>query len=206
MKAREMKPGIHWVGAVDWDRRLFDELIPLPDGTSYNAYLIKGSDKTALLDTVDPPMRNVLLSRLDDLGIKSIDYVVTHHGEQDHSGTLPVVLEKYPEAKVVFIGPCVARIGEMNDPTTRQSVQSFVDIGMVFNRIDFCHGSISVYDDYRFAFSDFVKQLAQVVFRCRYISYLHIAIIAIWCFFDKWVRYFPIEQRPKPEASADVWF
>ena len=113
MKAREMKPGIHWVGAVDWDRRLFDELIPLPDGTSYNAYLIKGSDKTALLDTVDPPMRNVLLSRLDDLGIKSIDYVVTHHGEQDHSGTLPVVLEKYPEAKVVCTARCKTMVGDL---------------------------------------------------------------------------------------------
>jgi flavorubredoxin len=43
-------------GRVDWDRRLFDSLIPLPDGTTYNAYLVEGSEKTALLDTVDPPM------------------------------------------------------------------------------------------------------------------------------------------------------
>ena len=97
MKAREIKPGIHWVGAVDWDRRLFDELIPLPDGTSYNSYLVKGSDKTALIDTVDPPMKNVLLSRLDDCEVKTIDYIITHHGEQDHSGTLPAVLAKYPQ-------------------------------------------------------------------------------------------------------------
>jgi len=41
MKPREIKPGIYWVGAIDWDRRLFDALIPLPDGTSYNSYLIK---------------------------------------------------------------------------------------------------------------------------------------------------------------------
>ena len=57
MKPREMKPNIYFVGAVDWDRRLFDSLIPLPDGTSYNSYLIKGSEKTALIDTVDPTMR-----------------------------------------------------------------------------------------------------------------------------------------------------
>ena len=43
MSSRELKPGIHWVGAIDWDRRTFDELIPLPDGTSYNAYLVQGS-------------------------------------------------------------------------------------------------------------------------------------------------------------------
>ena len=42
MKPREIRPGIFAVGAVDWDRRLFDALIPLPDGTTYNSYLIKG--------------------------------------------------------------------------------------------------------------------------------------------------------------------
>ena len=49
MQAREIKPNIYWVGAVDWDRRLFEELTPLPDGTSYNSYLIKGSEKTVLI-------------------------------------------------------------------------------------------------------------------------------------------------------------
>ncbi|GAG01650.1 unnamed protein product, partial [marine sediment metagenome] len=48
---RALKPNIFSVGAIDWDARLFDRLIPLPDGTSYNAYLVKGSTKTALLDT-----------------------------------------------------------------------------------------------------------------------------------------------------------
>ena len=63
MKARKIKDGIYWVGAVDWDRRLFDDLVPLPDGTSYNAYLIQGSEKTTLIDTVDPDMAYILLSR-----------------------------------------------------------------------------------------------------------------------------------------------
>lgn len=53
MKAREINTRVRWMGAVDWDR-LFDSLIPLPDGTSYNAYLIQDSETTALLDTVDP--------------------------------------------------------------------------------------------------------------------------------------------------------
>ena len=46
MKPRELKKGIYCIGAVDWDRRLFDCLIPLPDGTSYNSYLVKGSEQT----------------------------------------------------------------------------------------------------------------------------------------------------------------
>ncbi|MBA7632731.1 Nitric oxide reductase [subsurface metagenome] len=106
MKPREIKPGIYWVGAVDWDRRLFDALIPLPDGTSYNSYLIQGSEKTALIDTVDAAMPDVLLNNLKRLGIDRIDYVVTNHAEQDHSGALPAVLDRYPEAKVVCTPKC----------------------------------------------------------------------------------------------------
>jgi len=99
MKARLIKPNISWLGAVDWDRRLFDSLIPLPDGTSYNAYLVQGSEKTVLLDTVDPPMMDVLMLQLER--VPHIDYVVAHHAEQDHSGTIPQVLEKYAQAQVL---------------------------------------------------------------------------------------------------------
>jgi flavorubredoxin len=106
MKPREIRRGIYWVGAIDWDRRLFDSLIPLPDGTSYNSYLIKGSEKTALIDTVDPPMEQVLQNHLNELGVKAIDYLVAHHAEQDHSGSIPRVLERYPKAKVICTPKC----------------------------------------------------------------------------------------------------
>ena len=99
MLARKIEDGIYWMGAVDCDRRLFDSLIPLPDGTTYNAYLLAGSQKTALLDTVDPPMVDTLMMQLD--AVPKIDYIVSHHAEQDHSGSIPRVLEKYPQAKVV---------------------------------------------------------------------------------------------------------
>ena len=106
MKPREIRRGIYCVGAIDWDRRLFDSLIPLPDGTSYNSYLIKGSEKAALMDTVDPTMEQVLENHLNELKVKDIDYLVAHHAEQDHSGSIPWVLEKYPKAKVVCTPKC----------------------------------------------------------------------------------------------------
>ncbi|MCK4668952.1 FprA family A-type flavoprotein [Candidatus Bathyarchaeota archaeon] len=106
MKPRKLKKDVYWVGAVDWDRRLFDELIPLPDGTSYNAYLIKGSEKTALIDTVDPTMANELINNLSQLDVKTIDYVVANHAEQDHSGALPQILKVYPDAMVVATPKC----------------------------------------------------------------------------------------------------
>lgn len=99
MDKRMIREGIYWMGVVDWERRLFDSLIPLPDGTTYNAYLIEGSEKTALLDTADPPKAHELLAQLE--GIAAIDYIVSHHAEQDHSGTIPGVLERFPDAKVV---------------------------------------------------------------------------------------------------------
>jgi len=101
MKPREIRPKIYSVGAIDWDRRLFDALIPLPDGTSYNSYLIKGSEKMALIDTVDPTMDAVLMNHLGQLGVENIGYVIANHAEQDHSGAIPQVLEIYSKAKVV---------------------------------------------------------------------------------------------------------
>jgi len=101
MKPREIRAGVYWVGAIDWDRRLFDSLIPLPDGTSYNSYLIRGSEKTALIDAVDPTMQAVLINNLNQLEVDNIAYVVANHAEQDHSGAIPQVLEKYPQAKVI---------------------------------------------------------------------------------------------------------
>jgi len=101
MDARPVVEGIQWVGAVDWDRRLFDELIPLPDGTSYNAYLVRGSHKTALIDSVDPSSTDTLLSRLASSGAEKIDFVISQHSEQDHSGSIPRILAEHPEAKVL---------------------------------------------------------------------------------------------------------
>ncbi len=99
MKARKITDRVQFLGAQDFDRRLFDELIPLPDGTSYNAYLVEGSEKTALIDTVDPTKRDVLLDQL--AGVDRIDYLICQHVEQDHSGTIPDVLARYPNAQVL---------------------------------------------------------------------------------------------------------
>ena len=104
MKPRKIAEGVSWVGAVDWDRRLFDALIPLPDGTSYNSYLIEGREKTALVDTVDPAFTDTLEQELS--GVGRIDYIIANHGEQDHTGSLPFVLEKYPDAMVLATPKC----------------------------------------------------------------------------------------------------
>lgn len=121
MTVREIKPGIFSVGAIDWDRRLFDELIPLPDGTSYNAYIVKGRTKTALIDTVDPTKTQELVDNLAELeeklkaqeGLGTIDYVIANHAEQDHAGAIPRILELFPQAKVATNAKCQAMLMDL---------------------------------------------------------------------------------------------
>lgn len=99
MKSKKICGGVYWVGAVDWNRRLFESLTPLPDGTSYNAYLVQGSEKTVLIDSIDPKMAGTLKNHLS--GVEKIDYIICQHVEQDHSGSIPLVLEMYPDSIVL---------------------------------------------------------------------------------------------------------
>jgi len=104
MKPVKLSDNVFFLQINHFNRKLFDSLIPLPEGTSYNAYLVKGSSKTALMDTADPEKKETLFDFLKD--VKTIDYVISHHAEQDHSGSIPFVLEKYPMAKVATNPKC----------------------------------------------------------------------------------------------------
>jgi flavorubredoxin len=106
MSVRNVAPGVLSVGAVDWDRRLFDDLIPLPQGTTYNAFLVRGSEKVALIDAVDDTMEMALMTNLFRAGAEQIDYIVVNHAEQDHTGLVPLLLEMYGAATVVTNKTC----------------------------------------------------------------------------------------------------
>jgi flavorubredoxin len=101
MTAREITAGVYAIGTIDWGREIFDELIPLPDGTTYNSYYIQGSEKTAIIDTVDPDKEEEYITNLVKLGIGTVDYIVVNHAEQDHSGSLPMILHLYPMATIL---------------------------------------------------------------------------------------------------------
>ena len=91
MHFQEIKSNIFYCGLNDFDRKYFDELIPLENGTSYNSFLIKGSEKTAILDTMYSPFTEEYVKNLEENGITNIDYIVENHGEQDHSGSIPAL-------------------------------------------------------------------------------------------------------------------
>ena len=106
MKMLPIKNNVYYLGSKDINRKLFDQLIPLPQGTTYNSYLVVGSEKTALVDTMYPKKIHELIEKLDAEGIKKVDYIIANHGEQDHSGALPTLVSKYPEAKIVTNAKC----------------------------------------------------------------------------------------------------
>jgi len=92
---------VYYVGVKDRDRRLFDSLIPLPQGTTYNSYLIK-NEKTALIDTVNPGFEEELEARINQIHpVQQIDYIIMNHAEPDHAGAIPYLLEENSKAKLV---------------------------------------------------------------------------------------------------------
>ncbi|HJK02117.1 MAG TPA: FprA family A-type flavoprotein [Methanocorpusculum sp.] len=115
MAAREICDRIYSVGTIDWDLRYFDAIMPTPYGSSYNAYLIKGSEKTALIDTCKSNDETDFITNLMYLEQHSLDYIVINHAEQDHSGILPLLLEVYPNAKIVTNETCKNLLLEMHN-------------------------------------------------------------------------------------------
>jgi len=99
-----LKPGVYWVGAVDWAIRSFHGYTT-DRGATYNAYLIV-DEKIALIDTVKAPFAGEMLSRIERVvPLESIDYLVSNHVEMDHSGAMPLALERMPKARVITNAP-----------------------------------------------------------------------------------------------------
>lgn len=103
MNAIEVKKDIYWVGALDPNLRVFDIIMYTPYGTTYNSYLVKGSEKTAIFETVKEKFFDEFLEKLKslDMDIKNIDYIVVDHTEPDHAGSVAKLLDLAPNAKLV---------------------------------------------------------------------------------------------------------
>ena len=105
MKAEsiKIKEGVYWVGVLDWDLRTYHGYTL--DGTSYNAYMVFGEDKAALIDNSYPGTFPELIARVEDACKKEgrefkVDVIVQNHVEKDHSGVLTDLHKKFPEAPV----------------------------------------------------------------------------------------------------------
>ena len=98
---KEISSNVFYVGVNDRNKALFEGLWPLPNGVSYNSYLIK-DEKVCLIDTVEIDFFVQFIEHLHDvLGDRPVDYVVINHMEPDHSGSLALLRKYYPNVKVV---------------------------------------------------------------------------------------------------------
>ena len=106
MEATEIVKGISWVGVQNPDLRIFDVIMRTRWGTSYNSYLVQGSEKTMLVDTVKQGFTDEFIERVSSIcDISKIDYIVCNHTEPDHSGSLGRLLELAPNAVVACSKP-----------------------------------------------------------------------------------------------------
>jgi flavorubredoxin len=98
----EFASNVFWVGAKDWNRRMFDALIPLPEGTSYNAYFVKGEEKTALIDTVNPGFEKEFEDKINLISsLEKLDYLIMNHAEPDHANAIRYIMDRAPNS--VFV-------------------------------------------------------------------------------------------------------
>ena len=100
-RAVQLDDGVHWVGALDPGLRTFDIILSIANGTTYNAYLVEGSDGFAVIDTVKEEYADEFFGRLESVtDYSKIKYIVLNHLEPDHTGALPELLKRAPHAQV----------------------------------------------------------------------------------------------------------
>ncbi|HEX8948337.1 MAG TPA: FprA family A-type flavoprotein [Dissulfurispiraceae bacterium] len=100
--APEIAKGVFSVGAKDWNRRMVDALIPIPNGTSYNSFLVKGEGKTALIDTVNRGFEDELVRRAGQVAsLADLDYIVMNHAEPDHAGAIARMMQVGSKAMLI---------------------------------------------------------------------------------------------------------
>ncbi len=109
---KQIIENVFFCGLPDKNRKLFDQLVPLPQGTTYNAYVVKGSEKVALIDTMYEKLRGEFVDMIAASGLK-IDYIISNHAEPDHSGSIGSLLEKFPQAVVYASPKCAENLKNM---------------------------------------------------------------------------------------------
>ncbi len=194
MNAREIRPGIFWVGVNDRTTDLFEGVWPLPHGVSYNAYLVIG-ERVALIDTVKAHFAEDLLRNISQvISLERLDYIVVNHMEPDHSGALPAVLRQAPSATVLATPQALPMLASFYGITERVKPVSDgerIDLGgkaLAFHHIPFVHWpeTMATYEE-----------TERVLFTCDAFGGFHALDgvlfddeVEVWEYEDEILRYF----------------
>ena len=103
LSAQALSPRVHWIGALDPSMRSFDIILKTHNGTTYNAYAVRGSDGVAIIDTVKEECAAQFFARLESVArYDEIKFIVLNHLEPDHSGALPELMRRAPQARLII--------------------------------------------------------------------------------------------------------
>ncbi|MET0048107.1 MAG: FprA family A-type flavoprotein [Sedimenticola sp.] len=128
--AVEFADGVHWIGALDPTLRTFDIILRTANGTTYNAYLVKGSDGVAVIDTVKENFSDEFFARLEsEVGYGEIKAIVLNHLEPDHTGALPELMRRAPQAKLYISQRATSMLKALLKPTTGAFEYTTVNTG-----------------------------------------------------------------------------
>lgn len=115
---RKVKEDLYWVGGNDRRLSLFEGVYSVPDGVSYNSYLLL-DEKTVLFDTVDHAVEKVFFENIEQLlAGRPLDYLVVHHMEPDHSASLRELVMRYPDVKILCNTKIAAMIKQFSISTS----------------------------------------------------------------------------------------
>ena len=128
----EIEKNVFWIGVNDYDLRVFDIVMETKFGTTYNAYLVKGSEKTALIDTTKINFKDDYITKLSSLiDIHKIDYLVMNHTEPDHAGSIASILDINPDLTVIATTPGINNIKEIiNRPFNSITAKEGLEISL----------------------------------------------------------------------------
>lgn len=144
--AIEIAPGVHWIGALDPMLRSFDIILRTANGTTYNAYLVRGQDGVAVIDTVKAGFADDFFARLETVAdYDEIRVIVLNHLEPDHTGALPELMRRAPHAKLYISVRATAMLKALlkpsNDarPLAYQTVTTGDEVSLGARTLRFLH-------------------------------------------------------------------
>lgn len=128
----ELKKGVFWNGVYDRDLRVFDIIMETEFGTTYNAYTVKGSEKTAVIESAKQKFEAEYMQNLQEVtSIDKIDYIIVNHTEPDHSGSIEKLLEMNPDIEIIGTTAAIRFVGAiLNKPFKSRVVKDGEEISL----------------------------------------------------------------------------
>ncbi|MGE5422862.1 MAG: FprA family A-type flavoprotein, partial [Ignavibacteriales bacterium] len=152
MASIKMSENVYWIGVRDPELRIFDLVMTTDVGTSYNAYLIKGTEKTALIEVCEDKFFSQFLDNINSIpDLKGIDYLIMNHTEPDHSEAVGKLIAKYPNLTVLASPTALKFLREIiNNKFTAKEVHEddTLDLGdktLRFLNVPFLHWPDTIY-------------------------------------------------------------